>query len=391
MKVAIYSGEIPSTSFVENLIEGVSDVHQVFLFGKKRKAYSYKKNNIKVVETPRSTLSLLLFVFKYTLLLLIKQPSKLQSLLKNIGSNKSVGLKIKFLGEALPIVYSGIDIFHIQWVKEADKWLFLKKFGVKVMVSFRGAHINYSPLADEELAQKYIDTLGLYDGYHAVSKAILKEADKYQLNHKVPHAIIPGAVRSSLIIEAGEKRYTKDEIRFLSVGRDHWKKGYSLAIDACAELKKQGLNFKYTIIGGKQSEELMWQVYDLGLKNEIDLLGAVDYKEIMNYYKSHDMFLLPSLEEGIANVVLEAMANGIPVVSSDCGGMTEVLNDGVNGWVFTNMNTSSLVDKINLCLEMNAEQRKNMIQEAYKTIRNNHLLEKQIESMVNLYQQISLQ
>ncbi len=390
MKVAIYSGEIPSTSFVENLISGVAEEHQVFLFGKKRKAYRYHQRNIKVVETPRSTIFLLFFIAKYTLLLLLKHPVKLRKLIKN-NRAKSVVLKLKFLGEALPIVYSGVDIFHIQWVKGADKWLFLKEFGVKVMVSFRGAHINYSPLADKKLVEVYQQTLKQYDAYHAVSKAIFKEACKYQLNLEVPKAIIPGAVKSSLLENTNKGKESSEVIQILSVGRNHWKKGYSLAIDACHKLKQEGIAFKYTIIGGKDSEELIWQIYDLNLMDEVELVGAVDYEKIMDYYKSYDMFLLPSLEEGIANVVLEAMANGIPVVSSDCGGMAEVIQDGQNGWLFKNMDEESCFDKMKQCIAMNIEKHNQMVDAAYQTIKNHHLIEQQITSMLHLYQQISVQ
>ena len=50
--------------------------------------------------------------------------------------------------------------------------------------------------------------------------------------------------------------------------------------------------------------------------------------------KNSDCFILPSVQEGISNVVLESMAIGLPVVNSDCGGMKEIINNGKNGFIF---------------------------------------------------------
>ena len=56
----------------------------------------------------------------------------------------------------LPVILHLPEVFHIQWAKSTEEWLFLKKtFGVKLVLSLRGAHINYSPVADTLLAETY--------------------------------------------------------------------------------------------------------------------------------------------------------------------------------------------------------------------------------------------
>ena len=51
--------------------------------------------------------------------------------------------------------------------------------------------------------------------------------------------------------------------------------------------------------------------------------------------RESDCLILPSVQEGISNVVLESMAIGLPIISSDCGGMKEIINDGRNGFLFS--------------------------------------------------------
>ena len=62
--------------------------------------------------------------------------------------------------------------------------------------------------------------------------------------------------------------------------------------------------------------------------------------------KKSDCLLHPSVEEGIANVVLESMAIGLPIISSNCGGMPEVIRDNQNGLIFEKRNVESLESQI---------------------------------------------
>ena len=58
--------------------------------------------------------------------------------------------------------------------------------------------------------------------------------------------------------------------------------------------------------------------------------------------RNSDCFILPSVQEGISNVALESMAIGLPLISSDCGGMKEIINNGKNGYYFPARNSDAL-------------------------------------------------
>ena len=95
---------------------------------------------------------------------------------------------------------------------------------------------------------------------------------------------------------------------------------------------------------------------------------------------SADLFLLPSVEEGIANVVLEAMALGVPVITTDCGGMREVLKDGSNGKIVSVRDTDAMVDAIMEFSQSQKQARDSMSENAKQTIQANHLISDQIEA-----------
>jgi colanic acid/amylovoran biosynthesis glycosyltransferase len=75
------------------------------------------------------------------------------------------------------------------------------------------------------------------------------------------------------------------------------------------------------------NENIHFQIHDLGLIECVTFINGLPHHEVIDKLSSNDLFLLPSLAEGISNAVLEATALGIPVISTDCGGMTEIIKD----------------------------------------------------------------
>ena len=99
-----------------------------------------------------------------------------------------------------------------------------------------------------------------------------------------------------------------------------------------------------------------------------------------------DLLLLPSVGEGISNSVLEAMALGIPVISTDCGGMEEVIKNGKNGFVISAREPKLIVIQIHKFLTMSNNGRLRMINNARQTIKEKYLLQEQIVKMQHFYQ-----
>ncbi len=124
----------------------------------------------------------------------------------------------------------------------------------------------------------------------------------------------------------------KNKITILTIGRFTFQKGYLVGLLAVKELQKQNIFFEWQIVGdGPQMEEVMFHIHTLGLQNHVILLGKKNKEEIVALYNNADIFLLSSVYEGIANVVLEAMAMQLPVVSTASGGLQEVIEHNIDG------------------------------------------------------------
>ena len=386
MRVAIYSGAVPSTTFIENLIKGLASVGvEVYLFGSQNKHIRYTNPNIHVYTTPKNNALLLFFVIGYFFALLVSHPQRLVRLIRHLRQDK-VTKRIRTWGKFLPIMFHLPDIFHLQWTKGAEDWLFLKQMGVKLVVSFRGAHVNYSPICDETLASSYRRSLPYYDVYHCVSKAIMREGMKYGATEEKSTVIYPAV--EEILLSKRLNRKSSELLRILSVGRDHWKKGYRVALEAMALLKAQGVRFHYTIVAGGEKEELIYTIADLHLNEEVTLIDNLPHEQVFEQHANADLFLLPSFEEGVANVVLEAMALGTLVITTNCGGMCEVIEDGVNGFIVPLRNTKAITDAIIHYTKLNEEEKRNIIKKAKETIYQKHLLNIQVGQMVELYERV---
>ncbi len=134
-------------------------------------------------------------------------------------------------------------------------------------------------------------------------------------------------------------RTGKDLPIILSVGRFVEKKGFEHLVDACHLLKQAGLRFGCVIVGepGSALESIREQISRLGLADSIRLRSAVTQDQLREIYRHARLFALPCQvmedgdRDGIPNVLAEAMAMGLPVVSTPISGIPELIADGEHG------------------------------------------------------------
>ena len=373
INVAIYSGKIPASNFIENLIKLVEDENiNIYLFGK-GSSVSYKSSNIKIFHTPQGTLNIICFVIFQLLKLLIFYPKKLYKLVRNYKIFPKSGSIFKYLGKILPVLNNTPDIFHIQWAKSLPFWFFLKEiYGVKIALSLRGSHINYSALANDALASHYNFFFPKVDKMHAVSKKIALKAENFGANRKKID-VIYSSLDFSLLNRFKKVTYqTHKPFRFLSVGRFHWVKGYQYSISAIANIKKNNKDVQYVIITKNSvSEEILYHIDELSLTDDVKIVHPGSQDEVYKIMNESDCLILPSVQEGISNVVLESMALGLPVISSDCGGMKEIIINSKNGFYFPTRNSSELEKLLLKVLNLKSKERERIIEEAKKYINEN--------------------
>lgn len=343
--VAIYSGEIPSSTFIERLVIGLSNNNTtIYLFGNRKHKTNYP-NNIKLF-TYSNRVNKLFSLLKYSFLLLLFKANdkrKLDEIIKKQNGNNRLK-KLKYY----PVLYHKPDIFHLQWAKGIEDWLWVQEFGMKYVLSLRGTHLTISPIADAALKKSYQDNFKKLDGFHAVSNAILGEAKKYEPNLLNAKVIYSGLDLDKLVYK--KKTQINEKLKIISIGRSHWVKGYSYALDAFSILKQENFKFEYTIFGIDTDEELLFQRNQLNLEAEVIFKKTVAFEQIIKEIQEADIVVLPSIEEGIANVVLEAMALGTLAISTNCGGMEEIVKNNENGFIVpirTSIEIAETIKKVN--------------------------------------------
>lgn len=144
----------------------------------------------------------------------------------------------------------------------------------------------------------------------------------------------------------------------LSVGRFVPKKGFSVLVRALQQLRQTGLEFQgYLIGGGPLKNELEKLIGDLGLQDQVTLLPQMSQTELLSYYRRADVFTLACEvqndgdRDGIPNVLVEAMAMGIPVVSTAISGIPELVENGVCGLLTPEKDSAALAAALESLLQ----------------------------------------
>jgi len=139
----------------------------------------------------------------------------------------------------------------------------------------------------------------------------------------------------------------------LSIGRLREKKGLDTLIDACAVLRKRGVAFACEIVGyGEERDRLQARIERQGLATQVRLVGALQREQVIAAYARTAVYVQPSRiaadgdRDGIPNVLLEAMAMGLPVVASRVSGIPELVQHGANGLLVEPDRPALLADAI---------------------------------------------
>ncbi len=135
--------------------------------------------------------------------------------------------------------------------------------------------------------------------------------------------------------------------QLLCVGRLAPAKGQHLLLAACAVLQARGYHFQLTLIGeGEDGPDLRAHAYRMGLGGTVLFAGARNQIEVREAMRRADAFVLPSLAEGIPVVLMEAMASGMPCVSTPVNGIPELIRDGEDGLLAPPGDATALADCI---------------------------------------------
>jgi glycosyltransferase involved in cell wall biosynthesis len=168
------------------------------------------------------------------------------------------------------------------------------------------------------------------DGVVAISQTIADLLASAGVDgHKI--RVIPSGVETRRFAAVPGARRSWESVKVVgSVGALEERKGHRFLLEAAARLKARGLKLEYRIAGmGSLRQQLQHHVDRLGLKEDVRFFNFV--KDTAPFLADIDLFVMPSLSEGLGVAALEAMAAGRPVIASRVGGLAESVIEGVTG------------------------------------------------------------
>lgn len=177
----------------------------------------------------------------------------------------------------------------------------------------------------------------------------------------------------------------EENVAVASVGRLGIEKGHRFLIEAIARLTPEFPNLRVFIIGdGAEREAILAYVKSLNLDRHVVLLGHRDDLPLL--YPGLDVLAMTSLREGLPNVLLEAMLNGLPAVATAVGGIPEVISDGRDGYLVKPGDLDGFVDRLGSMLG-NHDRRRAMGNAARATVSSRFLFEARMQRVTTLYKE----
>ena len=174
--------------------------------------------------------------------------------------------------------------------------------------------------------------------WHSASRVIAKCEGESELLQQTSQQITPEIIRNGIRTESFPYRERRDftsPLKIVCVGRLIERKGQSLLFQALRELLDKDVAATVTLIGtGDAERKYRTMVSELGIENSVHFEGYVPREDLPNRLIHFDLFALPSENEGMSVATLEALAAGLPIISTETGGAKELVDSGMNGYLF---------------------------------------------------------
>ncbi len=408
MKIAFIVSRFPSLSqtFILNQITGLIDRgHTVDIYAVQSDnnprvhpdvtKYNLLQHTYYFRKLPAGGLQRKIEITGLVLRYFYKKP---RSLLKaRLLSGRRKGSILKILCIGFPFLdKKPYDIIHCHFGPNGILGVTLKEIGVfegKVITVFHGYDIS-----------SYLRKHG-----HAVYNGLFMKGDMFlPISERWKNRLIElGCSEQKIVvhrvgINTGKFCYLprkpgKDgTVRLLTIARLIEKKGVQYAVQAVADVLKRYSNIEYTIVGdGPIKNTLEGLIEELNVGKNVKLLGWRHQEEIIELMKHTDVLIAPSVvsedgdEEGIPVVLMEALAQGMPVLSTQHSGIPELVQDGESGFLVPERNVAALAEKL-AYLVKHPEMWQKMGRTGREYVERYYDIDKLNDILVELYQRALL-
>ena len=253
--------------------------------------------------------------------------------------------------------------------------------GAKMAVSFRGFDLYLSPLKHQNC---YDLLFSKKLSYHVLSNKMKSKLIESNVQKSNIHVITP-AIDVNLFHDESIKSKSQ-VVNIICISRLHWIKGLEYTLEAMCLLKKEGVNFKFTIIGdGEERERLMFATHQFGLSDCVEFTGKLPQIEVIEYLRQADIYVQYSIQEGFGNAVLEAQAMGLFCVVSDADGLRENVLHQITGYVVPKRQPILLAQSIKDVIVLNSTKKDQIIQYAIERVKKDFNLVRQKALFLDFY------
>ncbi len=270
---------------------------------------------------------------------------------------------IRFLMKTLS-VSKNADLIHAQWLYSGVIASIVKAVrGTPFVLTLRGSDV----LQAKRNKWAYWLALSVLRRASFIT-TVNQEMKDWVIGQGISNVLVSAIKNGVGLNRINKGSHFSKKCRFIFVGNLVSGKGVHILIEALASFFKIENNFSLSIVGdGEDLDILSLLIQKKNLDHFVTFLGIKPHDEVQALMHESDCLVLPSFSEGISNVVLEAMASGLPVVASRLPGLREVVKEGETGFLVEPGDIEGLAKKL-LEIIQNPEGRRKMGQNAYRNI-----------------------
>jgi glycosyltransferase involved in cell wall biosynthesis len=230
------------------------------------------------------------------------------------------------------------------------------------------------------------------DYIRIVSPFLYEPLDKLKIDRKkiflIPPRCDSNLFNNNNINQLKPKELNENKFNILFVGNLLIAKGVDILLEAFALINKENPDIGLIFVGdGEEKTKLIDRSRELGLNDKVKFYGKVEYDLIPTIMHYSDILILPSIEEGVGRVILEAMAMKLPVIASNVGGIPLVIENNKDGLLFEVGDIDTLKDNV-LLLINNKTFSEKMTNAAYEKFINNYEYEVSMDKFLDMYKKI---
>jgi glycosyltransferase involved in cell wall biosynthesis len=263
----------------------------------------------------------------------------------------------------------------------------LQTYDTKLVVTFSGTDVLVLPFVDERWRAALSRIFDRASYIHAVSEQLRNHLMDLGAPSEKTITIYRSVDPDHLPAEP-QGCTTSDGISIASVGRLTWQKGQIYALHAIKLLVDRGFQIRYRIAGeGAERHHLSFWIKKYQLEHVVELLGEQPRAAVRSLLQQSDVFLHPSVSEGLPNAILEASAAGLPIISTQVGGIPEAVQHDITGLLVPPADPAALSQAVAQLIE-HPEQRLSMGKQGRAYMTDKFSRQREIDEWLALYQNL---